>query len=149
MKKFKKWIVSALCLIMIVGTFAGCAVEDEKQGSSGGEFNNEGSQDELENSREISGNFAGVVSEILDGEVIVAPNEGEEILSSGDLVIVNIGEDEDFAVGDNVLVFYDGELMESYPLQVNVVLIEKVVSEEYNEEGELPIIDGGEIKQMD
>ena len=70
--------------------------------------------------------FTGVVMEINGQTIIVEPNDGEAIRGSGDKVAITLEENEmTFAVGDSVVVEYDGNVMESYPLQINLISIEK------------------------
>ncbi len=71
--------------------------------------------------------FTGVIEEIYDDTAIVIPNDDQvDILASGDRVSVNLSAFEDeLAVGDEIKVYYTGEIMESYPLQINVIDIEK------------------------
>jgi hypothetical protein len=69
--------------------------------------------------------FTGVISEINGSNAIVDVNEGEPIRSSGDKVSITI-EEGAFAVGDVVVVVHSPEVMESYPLQINMISIEKV-----------------------
>ncbi len=70
--------------------------------------------------------FKGVIGEITGDTATVTPNDDQQhILSSGDSVSVNLSvSDVKFSVGDEIVVYYTGEIMESYPLQVNVVDIE-------------------------
>ncbi|MBT7123093.1 MAG: hypothetical protein HN948_08825, partial [Clostridia bacterium] len=67
----------------------------------------------------------GVISEISGTSAIVTPNEGEPIRSSGDKVSITI-EEGAFSVGDVVKVEHYPEVMESYPLQIRMISIEKV-----------------------
>jgi hypothetical protein len=67
--------------------------------------------------------FLGTITEISESTTVVAPVEGEDILRSADKVMFsNSGLYEiDASVGDIVSVTYKGEIMESYPTQVNAV----------------------------
>lgn len=71
--------------------------------------------------------FSGTIESIHNDSAIIAIEEGE-ILSSGDKVSVNlsVNEEDTFAVGDRVVVEYDGAVMESYPLQVHTISVEHV-----------------------
>ena len=69
--------------------------------------------------------FTGVISETSGTSAIVIPNEGSPIRSSGDKVSISI-EEGAFEVGDIVIVEHYPEVMESYPLQINMISIEKV-----------------------
>lgn len=71
--------------------------------------------------------FTGEITQISGSTALVTPNEGEQIRSSGDAVYIDLQSSEDrFAVGDIIKVEYDGSVMESYPLQINVISVEKV-----------------------
>ena len=66
--------------------------------------------------------FVGVIDSIDGDEAIVTPDEGEDIRSSGDAVFVCIADySKPLKVGDVVTVYFDGTIMESYPLQINVL----------------------------
>ncbi|OLS38259.1 hypothetical protein BTR22_07150 [Alkalihalophilus pseudofirmus] len=71
--------------------------------------------------------FTGTIESIHNDSAIIAIEEGE-ILSSGDKVSVNlaVNEEETFQVGDQVVVEYDGAVMESYPLQVHTISIKLI-----------------------
>lgn len=71
--------------------------------------------------------FSGEVIRITgDGSLIIKPDEGEEIRQSGTEVSVSPENDEDFNLGDHVLVTHEGPVMESHPLQVHLIAIERV-----------------------
>jgi beta-lactamase regulating signal transducer with metallopeptidase domain len=70
--------------------------------------------------------FAGTVTEVYDNTILVSVNEGEDARKSSNLISVSLNvklKDSmtDFAVGDKVIVYYNGEIAESYPAQVNTV----------------------------
>ena len=71
--------------------------------------------------------FSGTVTEVLDHAILVSVNEGEDVHRSSDLVKVSLNvklkdSRTHFTVGDRVIVYYNGEIAESYPAQVNSVL---------------------------
>lgn len=70
--------------------------------------------------------FSGTIIELNENSAIVEPFEGETIRSSADKISVNLEGYGEFAVGDEVVVEYDGTVMESYPAQVNVLGVKKV-----------------------
>ncbi len=75
--------------------------------------------------------FKGVISSIDENRAIVVPNKDETIiLSSGDQVYVAIPHTLDVKVGDEVTVEYDGDIMESYPLQVNTISVNGIKIEQ-------------------
>lgn len=67
--------------------------------------------------------FDGVVMEIHENSVLVAPCEGEDILRSADRISFSAADlsDIEAEVGDTVSVTYSGDVMESYPAQVTAV----------------------------
>lgn len=70
--------------------------------------------------------FRGTVQEVSDKSVLVAVNPGEEILRSSDLISVSLDTKlkdsmTHFNVGDEVIIYYDGNIAESYPAQVYTV----------------------------
>lgn len=71
--------------------------------------------------------FTGTISEIHETTAIIEIDEGE-ILNSGNRVSINlsVADEETFEVGDKVRVGYEGGIMESYPLQVKTVFVEKM-----------------------
>jgi uncharacterized alpha/beta hydrolase family protein len=63
--------------------------------------------------------------------ILVQPDEGEDELRSSDKIVVRLPKDnavlEDlskFAVGSKVVITYGGDIMESYPAQINALKIE-------------------------
>ena len=69
--------------------------------------------------------FSGVVVEVFDNSILVKVNEGEDVMMSSDLMSVSLDVEMigviDYAIGDDVVVFYDGNIAESYPAQINKV----------------------------
>lgn len=69
-------------------------------------------------------NFSGIVEEIEEKSILVRVNEDE--VTSSDLIYVSLDVELkdnmiDFNIGDEVRVYYDGNIAESYPAQVNKV----------------------------
>ncbi|GAA0368640.1 hypothetical protein GCM10008932_20450 [Alkalibacterium iburiense] len=71
--------------------------------------------------------FEGTVAvvEAEESILIVEPHEGESIRQSGTLVSLSVPEDHTYEVGDTVRVTHEGPVMESHPLQVNLISIKK------------------------
>lgn len=74
--------------------------------------------------------FSGVVVEINDDtSILVKANENDPIIKSSDLISVSLDvkmkdvsvRGRDFDIGDEVTVYYDGTIEESYPAQLNKV----------------------------
>ena len=74
-------------------------------------------------------NFAGVVVEVFDNSILVSVNENDAPHIGGGLAFVSLDvylrdSMTDFMSGDEVVVFFDGMILDSYPLQiVNVYAI--------------------------
>ncbi len=117
----KKILITLLAGAMTITTLTACSEQTPP-------INNEGQNLSNENSVAI---FQGVIDEITDTSAIVKPNNDQEhILSSGDKVKVNLSvSDDKFSVGDEIVVYYTGDIMESYPLQIDTVDVE--VAEEF------------------
>lgn len=86
-------------------------------------------------------NFAGIVTEVSENSILVRVNEEEEAYKSSDLIAVSLDVQikdglSEYAVGDEVRVYYDGSIAESYPAQVSTVYAITIVNEAAG--GELP-----------
>lgn len=71
-------------------------------------------------------NFTGLVEEVSESSILVRVNEDEEEIRSSDIISVSLDVEieestRDFNLGDEVRVYYDGMIAESYPAQVNNV----------------------------
>lgn len=71
-------------------------------------------------------NFSGIVEEVSEQSILIKVNKEEEEFKSSDLIRVSLTDDSlankiDFNRGDEVIVYYDGRMMESYPAQINQV----------------------------
>jgi len=77
--------------------------------------------------------FYGKVVESSASQILVEPNEGEEIRKSADRISVDLGKNNDalYEVGTNVKVTYTGDVMETYPAQVKEIKIEIKSVEEF------------------
>ncbi|SFC29622.1 hypothetical protein SAMN04488102_104262 [Alkalibacterium subtropicum] len=70
--------------------------------------------------------FEGTVIRVDDQSIVVEPFEGEEIRRSGTEVSVSLEEDMDLDVGDQVRITHEGNVMESFPLQIDLIEIERI-----------------------
>ncbi|MDF2949400.1 MAG: hypothetical protein K0R07_1432 [Sedimentibacter sp.] len=85
-------------------------------------------------SNDIEKNQATLTATVLENSgtsIMVKPDEGEDELKSSDKIVVRVPKDsavmEDlsqFTVGSKVKITYNGEIMESYPAQINASKIE-------------------------
>lgn len=67
----------------------------------------------------------GVVEELGEGTMLIRVKEGEEELASSDRIVLwlegAIQDGAPFQAGDEVAVYYDGAIAESYPAQIHRV----------------------------
>lgn len=75
-------------------------------------------------------NFRGTVVELNDGHsILVKVNENEAIIKSSDKIHVSLDvkmkgvSARNFNIGDEIKVYYDGSIAESYPAQINEVYV--------------------------
>ncbi len=71
-------------------------------------------------------NFSGIVEEVSEQSILVKVNEVEDEFQSSDLISVSLDVElkdsiTSFSIGDEVLIYYDGNIAESYPAQINKV----------------------------
>lgn len=79
-------------------------------------------------------NFTGVVLEVHDETILAKVNAEEDVYKSSDLVSVSLDVQipdglSEYSVGDEVRVYYNGEIAESYPAQVTTVYAITIVEE--------------------
>lgn len=80
-------------------------------------------------------NFAGTVSEVHEKYILVNVNEDEDVYkNSADLITVSLNVKlkdglSEYQVGDEVRVYYDGMIAESYPAQANNVYAILILNE--------------------
>lgn len=71
-------------------------------------------------------NFSGIVDEVYVQSILVRVNKDEDAIQSSDLMSVSLDVElkdsmTHFEIGDEVRVYYDGTIAESYPAQINKV----------------------------
>lgn len=71
-------------------------------------------------------NFSGVVDKVYDNSILVSVNSEEEIFKTSDTISVSLNvklKDSmtHINIGDEVSIYYDGTVAESYPAQINTV----------------------------
>ena len=98
----KKYLAAFLALCMSCSLW-GCAASDDPEGTV--------SQ---------GADFVATIQEVYQNSVLVEPVEGEDELRSSDQITFGTQELPDIGaeVGDQVRIFYNGEIMESYPAQI-------------------------------
>ena len=77
---------------------------------------------------EVRATFIGTIVEINDygAQVLVTESEGINQISGLIGVDFSVNPDETFQVGDKVKVGYDGNIMETAPVRINTLTLEKV-----------------------
>ena len=73
--------------------------------------------------------FCGTIKQVEQNLFFVEPDEGEQIRKSGDSVMVGklqLDTNVKFEVGEHIRVIYDGNVMETYPLQINATSYESL-----------------------
>lgn len=70
--------------------------------------------------------FAGTVTQVYDNAILIRVNESEEARKSSDIMQVSLDvilkdSTTRFLIGDEVIVYYDGMIAESYPAQIHTV----------------------------
>lgn len=71
--------------------------------------------------------FEGTVIRVDEYGVVVEPFEDEEIRRSGTEVSISVEDDRGLEVGDRVRITHEGPIMESHPLQIDLIEIEQIV----------------------
>lgn len=79
-------------------------------------------------------NFTAVVTEVYDKEILVAVDKDQDEYKSSDKIIVSLDvklKDKlvSFKAGDKVRIFYDGNILESYPAQIRKVYAILLINE--------------------
>ena len=76
--------------------------------------------------------FKGIIAEINENSILVEINENEEEYKSSDLIYITITDkikdNNQFKIGDEIEIFYDGLIKESYPAQISNVFSISVVN---------------------
>ncbi len=79
-------------------------------------------------------NFTAVVTEVYDKEILVTVDKDQDEYKSSDKIIVSLDvklKDKlvSFKAGDKVRIFYDGNILESYPAQIRKVYAILLINE--------------------
>lgn len=73
--------------------------------------------------------FCGIIKQIEKNLFFVEPDEGEEIRKSGDRVMIGklqLDTNVKFEIGEHIRVIYDGDVMDTYPLQIKAISYESL-----------------------
>ncbi len=73
--------------------------------------------------------FCGTITKVENNLFFVRLDENEEIRKSADLVMVGklqIDSNVKFEIGERVKITYDGDIMETYPLQIKAIKYERI-----------------------
>lgn len=94
--------------------------------------------DNTEHGETVSSTFTAKILEVLDGYFLVEPTAGSLELNSADRIevpMMNMDPSKEPLVGDFIEISYNGEILESYPAQLNQVYSIRVVEEPENASG--------------
>lgn len=73
--------------------------------------------------------FSGKIKQVEQNLFFVEPDEGEEIRKSGDSVMIGklqLDTNVKFEIGEHIRVIYDGDVMDTYPLQIKAISYESL-----------------------
>ena len=70
--------------------------------------------------------FKATIINIEENTLIVEPFENEEIRNSSDRISIKIKSNTNYEVGRELLITYTGEVLESYPAQINTIDIKEI-----------------------
>lgn len=120
MKNFKTIVIMVLAIVMSL-SLAACG--SKGTGKDIKETQNVNAETAT-STPNLSGtaHFSGKIASIDGDKAIVTPDKGEDILNSGNAIRINIAKySKPLKAGDAVTIYYDGVIMESYPLQINLL----------------------------
>lgn len=83
---------------------------------------NDDEQSQTSTNQQVHNSFVGTILEETTTYMIVEPNEDEVERKSADKIVINYGTDHIdylYGVGRKVIINYTGDIMESYPAQIN------------------------------
>lgn len=78
--------------------------------------------------------FYGTITQVEDNLFFVKPDENEEIRKSADLIMVGklkLDTNVKFEIGERIKITYDGDVMDTYPAQINAIKYEKKSAENF------------------
>ena len=78
---------------------------------------------------QVEYSFCGTITKIEENLFLVKPDENEEIRKSADLIMVQklkIDNNVKFEIGERIKVTYDGNVLETYPAQINTIKYEEI-----------------------
>jgi len=78
---------------------------------------------------QVEYSFCGTITQIEENLFFVKPDENEEIRKSADLIMVQklkIDTNVKLEIGERIKVTYDGNVLETYPAQINAINYEEI-----------------------
>ncbi len=124
-----QWAVLAACacLVLVLGAkvlpfFAANSAAPENASKSDGQYSlveDEGAL-KSESSHWEGCELLVLVSEVYEGRLVVKALEGQDIAEDS-LISVPVSGEETFAVGDKLRIFHNGQLLETWPLQLGEI----------------------------
>lgn len=75
---------------------------------------------------ETEASFSGIIEAINEDSILIRVNENEAAYKSSNLITASLDtelsdDSTEFKIGDEIVVYYDGNIAESYPAQVHRV----------------------------
>ncbi|HBC84471.1 MAG TPA: hypothetical protein DCZ30_03300 [Clostridiales bacterium] len=135
MSKNKKIIIGVIIvlLIIVIGVFVAYKlIENSVTNRENFKFNvgNISSEPvDTVNHEEKEYSFCGTIMQVEDSLFFVKPDENEEIRKSADLVMVGklkLDTNVKFEIGERVKITYNGDVMETYPVQITAIKYESL-----------------------
>lgn len=85
-----------------------------------------------EEMKESEKSFCGIITQVENNSFLVRPDENEEIKKSADLIMVEklkIDTNVKYEIGEKIRIIYDGDVMDTYPAQINAIEYERISGE--------------------
>lgn len=82
--------------------------------------------------KESEKSFCGIITQVENNSFLVRPDENEEIKKSADLIMVEklkIDTNVKYEIGEKIRIIYDGDVMDTYPAQINAIEYERISGE--------------------
>lgn len=124
----KKYILLSLSLVLTL-LLVGC---NGKVNTNVVDEPNNSHKEEIE-----IASFNAIILDVLDNSILVEPVEGSLELKSSDKIYINYKDIEvsfNFIKGQEIVIYYDGLIAESYPAQINNVYKIELPSDKNNKE---------------
>lgn len=68
--------------------------------------------------------FYAHVEEVGRKYILIVPNDGQDVKKSSDKIVVDVEDSSAYKIGDEIIIQYNGMIMETYPAKINAEKIE-------------------------